>query len=147
MEMKKIFLLLFFLSINFLNAEVIENIRNQIKADKNDNIVLIYLNMTGCYKCLIEPNEIINNLEINKKLSKLKLVAAVVCDRDIELKVFSKNNKWKYAMYRNDGTLKSKLKATPDILMSVINSNGEILHLVPGNPKKNYEKILEFIID
>lgn len=129
----------------FADTEIIKELKEKSHANQNDRFVIFYFEMVSCVKCYVEPIEIMKHLESNNKLKRYKIIAVVVCDRDIELNIFKKEQNWKHTLYRNDGTFKSKLKAGTDILTTLINSKNKIKHLKSGNPKQNYDKIIEFL--
>ena len=145
MGMRVLVILIFILNINLLHAGLIEDLRKAAKAEKNDVLLLFHFNILACVKCDIEPHDIIFNIRKQSIAKRIKIISTVKCDRDIELNIFKKDKNWKYSLFRNDGTLLQKLNASPGVTISVINPDNSMLHLKPGNPRKNYDEILKFI--
>lgn len=147
MAMKYIYYIFIFLFLNsnVLNSEIINDLRSFVNSDKNETLLIFHFNITGCVKCYIEPNDILINLQKNNYLRNCKIIASVICDRDIELKIFARDNNWKYSLYRNDGTLLSRLNAAKDTFITIITTKNEIVHFKPGNPKQNFDKIVELL--
>jgi hypothetical protein len=143
--MKSFAIIFILLNIVFLKAEIIDELRFAADARNGETLILFHYNILRCVKCDIEPNDILFNMKKNPSLKSIKIMATVICDRDIELKIFAKDNLWKYAMFRNDGTLLSKLNASKYVFITVIKPNNNILHLKPGKPEANYSKIIDFI--
>ncbi len=145
--MKILIFIICILNISFLKADVIDELRLASNAKENETLVIFHYNIVSCVKCDIEPNEILTNLKNHKIFNKLKIIATVICDRDIELKIFAKDKQWKYSMYRNDGSLLSKLQAPPGTIITVINAKNEKFHIKAGNSKSNFTKIIDFIAE
>ncbi|MDT3740721.1 MAG: hypothetical protein RO257_14615 [Candidatus Kapabacteria bacterium] len=145
--MKKIIVILLFMSFQICLSNYIDDLRKAAKAETGDNLIIFYFEMVECVKCYIEPNEIISHLVQQSDSKNFKIIGVVICDRDIELKLFKKEHNWKYALYRNDGKARTNLNAPYDSFITVVNSKNEKLHLKPGKPEANYNKIIEFISD
>lgn len=143
--MKRLIFLILLINVSFLKAELIDDLRNAAGAKNGETLIIFHYNIVNCVKCDIEPNDILFNIQKNSSINNYKIIATVICDRDIELKIFAKDKLWKYAMFRNDGTLLSKLNATKDIFLTVVKSNNQKINLKPGSPEKNYNKIINFI--
>jgi hypothetical protein len=145
MVMKLKIIIIFLLSIQFSFSNYIEELKRSANADSKDYILVFYLEMANCIKCYIEPYSIINNIVQDKSLEKYKIIGIIVCDRDIELKIFKKEQEWKYSMYRDDGNARKQLGAPYDSFITVINSNNKMIHLQTGNPEKNLSSIKKFL--
>jgi hypothetical protein len=76
---------------------------------KGEFLVVTYQNPATCFKCYLEPLDIIKNMERNKGRLKIKYIALVRVDREIELKVFTRNSGWEYFVFLDDGTARTKL--------------------------------------
>lgn len=137
--------LTFLLCSNILYGNIADSLRTATNTSKSEILLIFHFNITGCVKCYIEPNEIISNLERNKHTMKCKIVASVLCDRDIELKIFSKSQKWKFGLLRNDGNLLQQLNATNEHFLTIITTDNKLINLKPGNPEQNYNKIVNII--
>ena len=120
---------------------------NAAKAETGDNLIVFYFEMAACMKYYIEPDLIISHLIQQSELKNFKIIGVVVCDRDIELKIFKKEQNWKYTLFRDDGYARTNLDAPYDSFCTVINSDNELLHLKPGKPEANYNQIIDFISD
>lgn len=145
--MKKLIIILLFLSYQLCFSDLIDELRNAAKAETSDNLIVFYFEMVECVKCYIEPYEIISHLVQQGDLKNFKIIGVVVCDRDIELKIFKKEQNWKYALFRNDGKARINLNSPYNSFITVINPENKMLHLKPGKPEANYNKIIDFISD
>lgn len=140
--------LIFCLSTNLKSqTNDLSNIRNQAHTQADESLILFHFNLVECVKCVLEPNAIIENLILNKNIGKIRIVGAVICDRNIELKAFKKQQNWNYDLIRNDGTLFNKLKTNFESFVSIITPSNKVLNLKHGIAEKNYYKIVDFIIN
>ncbi len=149
MEMKK-FILPLIIFVGFINLYAQSNLFVQLKEKtalkQNEFLVIAYFQLGNCSKCLIEPFEIINQIEKSRKATKVKFVALVKCDREIELKIFTRESDWKYFTYVDDGTARNNLGAEPSAIVSILNYNGtNILNCKKDDIRKNIKKINEFL--
>jgi hypothetical protein len=145
MVMKFKIIIIFFISIQLCYSNYLEEIKKSANADTDDFIMVFYLEMTNCSKCYIEPYSIINNIVQDKSLVRYKIIGLIVCDRDIELKIFKKEQEWKYSLYKDDGNARKQLGAPYQSFITVINPNGKKIHLHSGNPEKNLSLIKKFM--
>ncbi len=118
--------LLFVIVISALSRNSLFNeIAKLSGLNENEFLLVVYLNPATCVKCYIEPFDIINYIEKNKRKAKFKYLAMVKCDREIELKVFKRETGWKYYSYVDDGTSLKKLGGEGKTVISILNHNGE----------------------
>ena len=145
--MKKVIVILLFMTFQISLSNYIDDLRTTAKAEKSESIIVFYFEMAACFKYYIEPDLIISHLVQQNELKNFKIIGIVVCDRDIELKIFKKEHKWEFPLYRDDGNARTNLNAPYDSFCTVINAENELLHLKPGKPEANYNKIIDFISD
>ena len=143
--MKKLIIILLFLSYQLCFSDLIDELRIAAKAETGDNLIVFYYEMAACMKYFIEPDLIISHLVQQSDLKNFKIIGIVVCDRDIELKIFKKEHKWEFPLYRDDGNARTNLHAPYDSFCTVINAENKLLHLKPGTPEANFDKIFDFI--
>ncbi len=126
-----------------------DNLFNELKtrADlkSNELLAVLYLNPATCSKCYIEPFAVLKVIEKFKTKNKIKIIALVRCDREIELSIFKRETEWKYYMYVDDGNARKKLGAKNDAFCTILNSKGNnLLNLYTGNYRKNLTSIKDF---
>ncbi|MFH1050359.1 MAG: hypothetical protein V1779_05435 [bacterium] len=145
---KLIFLLILTTSFSTLNSH--SNLFNKLKEKsslkKDEYLIVIYFQIGNCPKCLIEPFEIINQIEKSKKVGNVKFIALVRCDREIELKVFIRETDWKYYTFLDDGTARNNLGGEPSSIVTILNYKGNnILNCNNKEMNKNIKKINAFL--
>ena len=97
---KKFFILaiLYLLASGFAEPKINQYIQKE-KPGKDDLIVVAFQYPTGCVNYILKIEDIIKVLNQGFP-QKVKVFALVICDREIELKAFIKNNNWKYPAYK-----------------------------------------------
>lgn len=136
-----IYLLLFSLVSNFVSE-----LRKEKQIPDNQHIAIIYMEMVDCVKCYLEPIEMADFL--NEK--NVKVIAAINCDREIELKVFKNDKGWKYDLIVDeDRKLREKLGGEEQIYMTIINKDGKVKHFIKSREQntthQNIKKAKEFL--
>ena len=136
-----IYLLLFSLVSNF-----VAELRKEKQIPNNQHIAIIYMEMVDCVKCYLEPLEMADYLNKNN----VKVIAAINCDREIELKVFKRDKGWKYDMIVDeDRKTREKLGGEEYIYMTIIKQNGKVKHFTKSREKnttnENIKKVNEFL--
>ena len=136
------------ISVNAQNNYFNEIIAHtDLKAD--ELLVITHQNPATCVKCYIEPMDIIREIELIKSRRKLKVkfLAIVRCDREIELKVFKREVGWNYYMLVDDGNSMRKLNLQAKTIISIFNSEGKsLLNLSGGKPRENIKKVGDFFL-
>ncbi len=112
--------------MNLFSADEIyfNELKTKVNLQKDEQLVVLYQNIGNCSRCYVLPMEQVSKLKKAGKINKFKLVALVVCDRDIELNIYKKQHDWKYYMYRDDGKGHKKLNAKETTFLSVFDYNG-----------------------
>lgn len=128
------------------SSTFITNIKNKFEINNNENIAIFYMDMVDCVKCYIEPVEVAEYLDSKN----VTIIGAINCDRELELKVFKKNNNWKYHLIVDENRKTRKLlNGNDNIYLSIIKKDGKILHLTKSTQKnttqKNIKKINDFL--
>ncbi|HPO64049.1 MAG TPA: hypothetical protein PK762_13300 [Candidatus Kapabacteria bacterium] len=119
-----LFVVCFFAS-GFASPKINQYIQKE-KPGKDDIVVIAFQYPVGCIKCVLQIEDIIKVL--NHKLpNKVKVIALVLCDREIELKAFIKNNNWKYTAYKVKFKELKDYGATEKTMMKIYNSKSELL--------------------
>ena len=124
---KKIFIIGFLclLASGFASPKINQYIQKE-KPNKDDIVVVAFQYPSGCMKCAIQNNEIISLL--NKKFpNKVKVIALVLCDREIELKAFIKKNDWKYPAYKVKFQELKDYGANEKSMIKIYNAKSELL--------------------
>ncbi len=125
--LKKIFMIGFlcFLTSGFASPKINQYIQKE-KPGKDDIVVVVFQYPSGCMKCVIQNNDIISIL--NKKFpKKVKVIALVLCDREIELKAFIKKNDWKYPAYKVKFQELKDYGANEKSMVKIYNAKSELL--------------------
>lgn len=109
---------------------------------KNDEyMVVVFQTPSLCVKCFIEPMKIIEVIQNESPVKDLKIIALVRVDREIELKVFQKENDWKYFMFADDGTAYKQLGIKGTSMMAILNTKGQVIEqFAPNKLKENIDK-------
>ncbi|HPO62095.1 MAG TPA: hypothetical protein PK762_03315 [Candidatus Kapabacteria bacterium] len=125
--LKKIFIICVqcFLVYGFAEPKINQYIKIE-KPGKDDLVIVAFQYPTGCMKCAIQNNEIISNLE-KKFPNKVKVIALVLCDREVELKAFIKKNNWKYPAYKVKYQELKDYGANEKSMIKIYNSKSELL--------------------
>jgi hypothetical protein len=129
MGIKSIILMTFLLSTTILNASNVYFNKLKITANlrKDEQLVVIYQQIGNCIKCGLIPLEKVADLKKSGRIKKIKIIALVRCDRDIELNIFKKQSNWQYFMYRDDGTSRKRLSISENSEIVVLDFQGKIL--------------------
>jgi len=125
--LKKIFFIsvLCFLTSGFTSPKINQYIQKE-KPGKDDIVVVAFQYPVGCINCILKIDDIIKTL--NQEFSnKVKVIALVLCDRDVELKAFIKNNNWKYPAYKVKFKELKDYGATEKSMMKIYNAKSELL--------------------
>lgn len=138
-------LIIYLISIQFSYSNYIEKLKHVANARSDDYILVFYFEMSNCAKCFIEPYIIIDKLLLDKSIQQFKIIALIRCDRDIELRIFKNEYKWKYAIFRDDGNARKNLGASEESIITVIKPNQKKMHLSTGNHEKALLLIKEFM--
>ncbi len=124
------FVLLMLYSLNLYSAD--ETYYNQLKSkvnlQKDEQLVVLFQNIGNCSRCYIVPMEQVRKLKNEGKINKFRLLALVVCDRDIELNIYKKQHDWKYYMFRDDGKGHKRLDSKLSTYLSVFDYYGKKIY-------------------
>ena len=145
--MKKIAALigLFFLLCSF-DQTFFEELKQKSELKNDQYLIVVYFHPGSCVKCYLEPLKIIDGVSRKVDRNKIKIIGLIRCDRDIEMKVFLRENDWKYSIFRDDGKCRKKLGVFDTAIMTVFNYNGDKkISISTGKMKKNSKKIINFI--
>lgn len=127
--LKKIFIIGFLclLTSGFALPKINQYIQKE-KPGKDDIVVVAFQYPVGCINCILKIDDIIKTLKLNQEFSKkVKVIALVLCDRDVELKAFIKNNNWKYPAYKVKFKELKDYEATERTMIKIYNAKSELL--------------------
>jgi len=125
--LKKIYILGFLcLLVSGFASPKINQYINKEKPNKDDIVIITLQHPVGCIKCVLQIEDIIKVLN-HKFPQKVKVIALVQCDREVELKAFIKNNDWKYPAYKVKFKELSDYNATERTMMKIYNAKSELL--------------------
>lgn len=143
MGIRIIVFLIFFASC--FAFEKADDIVKKYGINKNQLVIIGFYTMGNCAKCNVLQDQTFAKISKLNKWKKYTIVAAVKCDREIELNVFKKKEKWKYEMIIDDDELRKALKMKNEVVyLSAIKGTGEVMNL--ENPTKaNIKAFYEFI--
>ena len=137
-----LFVVCFFAS-GFASPKINQYIQKE-KPSKDDIVVVAFQYPVGCIKCVLQIEDIIKVL--NKEFpEKVKVIAMVICDREIELKAFIKNNNWKYPAYKVKFKDLKDYRATEKSMMKIYNAKSELLLDLFYDDKETNNKLKSFI--
>lgn len=125
--LKKIFIIGFFclLTSGFAEPKINQCIQKE-KPNKDDIVVVAFQYPIGCINCILKIDDIIKVL--NQEFpQKVKVIAMVICDREVELKAFIKNNNWKYPAYKVKFKELKDYGVSEKSMMKIYNSKSELL--------------------
>ena len=126
--MKKILFILTilcFLASGFAEPKINQYIKAE-KPNKDDIVVVAFQYPVGCINCILKIDDIIKKL--NQEFpKKVKVIALVLCDREIELKAFIKNNNWKYPAYKVKFKELKDYGANEKSMIKIYNAKSELL--------------------
>lgn len=130
----------------FANQTLFEELKEKCELSKNEFLIVIFQTPGNCVKCFIEPMDIVESITKNSTDINYKLMALVRVDREIELKVFKKENDWEHYMFVDDGNARKDLGAKGIAMMIILDSRGKIIaEFFPGQYKKNIETAKKFV--
>jgi len=135
--------ILCFLASGFALPKINQYIQKE-KPDKDDIVVVAFQHPVGCIKCVLQIDDIIKVL--NKEFpEKVKVIALVLCDREVELKVFIKNNNWRYPAYKVKFKELKDYGATERTMIKIYNAKSELLLDLFYDDKETNAKLKAFI--
>ncbi len=122
-----------------------EQLSEKCDLKKHEFLVVTFQTPSSCVKCFIEPMKIIEIIKNESSDKPLKIIALVRVDREIELKVFQRENDWKYPMFVDDGNARKQLGIKGTSMIAILNAKGKIVEeFALGNMKENIEKAKKF---
>lgn len=141
--------LISFIAIMFLlsnDASYFDTIKKRIELKQDEFFIAVYLEPTTCGKCFLEPLDIINRVQKQLPNAKLRIIALIECDRDIEMNIFVKDIDWEYGILRDDGKSRRRLGGNSRTIISVFDFSGKNpLHISSGNTIDNSKNVIRFI--
>ncbi len=103
-------------------------IRQLTNLNTGQKLIVTFQEVGGnCVKCYDVPVALIESLKARIELSNIKIVAAVKCNRDIELNVFKKQYDWNYYIYADKKNLAKQLGVKPISGLAVFDYSGKLL--------------------
>ena len=144
--MKKILFILTILCLlasGFAEPKINQYIKAE-KPNKDDIVVVAFQYPVGCIKCVLQIEDIIKVLNKNF-YQKVKVFALVLCDREIELKSFIKNNNWKYPAYKVKFKELKDYGANEKSMIKIYNAKSELLLDLYYNDDETNLKLKAFI--
>ena len=134
------------LLINFAYAnEFAKDLEKKFDLQSDEFLLIGYYQLVGCVKCNILQFTVMQKVSEIDKMQKVKLVAAVRCDRELELSLFKKEENWKHEILVDNGKLKSSLGAKEDVLMTFISGKDHKITHVYGNENDKIDKIIKML--
>lgn len=125
-----IFMMCFALEANegaSLDLEYFSKLKEITELEKDENLIVLFQANGNCQKCYTIPMNTIYSLVRDSVLKECRLVALVRCDRDLEVKIFTKKYKWEHYVDRDDGTARKKLGAGNKTSIMVFDFDGKLL--------------------
>ncbi len=130
----------------FANQTLFEQLKEKCELNKGEYLFVIFQYPGTCVKCFIEPTDLVESIAKNAPDINYKLLALVRVDREIELKVFKKENDWEHYMFVDDGNARKDLGAKGIAMMIILDSRGKIMaEFLPNQYEKNIEKAKIFV--
>jgi hypothetical protein len=130
MGIKISILFLIFFSLNLYSTDEIYfgELKTKVNLQKDEQLVVLYQNIGNCTRCYILPMEQVSNLKNEGVIKKFKMLALVICDRDIELNIYKKQHNWKYYLFRDDGKGHKRLDTKASSYLSVFDYYGKKIY-------------------
>ncbi len=123
-----IVLFLVLVTMTFSSDSSIIKLRTLTNLQAKEKLVITFQELGGsCVKCYSIPLALIESVKNRNNLSDFKIVAAVKCNRDIEVNIFKKQNDWKYYLYADKNDLAKKLGINHLSGLAVIDYSGKVL--------------------
>ncbi len=123
-----IVLLIVLTSLSLAVSNSIIEIRNLTGLQKDEKLIVTFQEVGGnCIKCYSVPVALIESVKSRMDLKNVKIVAAVRCNRDIEINVFKKQYDWKYFIYPDKNKLRKELSVKPLSGLAVLDYTGNVL--------------------
>jgi hypothetical protein len=130
----------------FANQTLFEQLKEKCELRDGEYLIVIFQAPGTCVKCFIEPMDLVESIRKNAPNINYKLLALVRVDREIELKVFKKENDWEHYMFVDDGNARKELGAKGTAMMIILDSRGKIMaEFLPNQYNKNIEKAQKFV--
>lgn len=106
----------------------IAEIRDLTKLQQGEKLIVTFQEVGGnCVKCYAVPVSLIESVKSRMDFDKVKIVAAVRCNRDIEINIFKKQYKWQYFIYPDKNKLRKELGVKPLSGLAVLDYSGNLL--------------------
>lgn len=142
--MKIFFISVLYLFVSGFASPKIKQYIQKEKPSKEDIVVVAFQYPVGCIKCVLQIEDLIKFL--NHIFPKnIKVIAMVICDREIELKAFIKNNDWKYPAYKVKFKDLKDYGATEKSMMKIYNAQSELLFDLFYDDEETNVKLKAFI--
>lgn len=148
MKIKTFFLVYTIIVCNLLSMDnsLFDKLKSRTELNQDELLFVTYLNPMTCAKCYIGVEELIAFIEKNKGSKKVKYLALVKVDREIELKAFKRDSGWEYYLFADDGDFYKKLDAKESTVLSVLNSFGKnIFNLNSSKSGVNLKLLKQFL--
>ncbi len=123
-------LLFMFYSLNLysLDENYFNELKTKVNLQKDEQLVVLFQSIGNCSRCYVLPLDQVSKLKQEGKVTKCKLLALVICDRDLELNIYKKQHAWKYYLYRDDGKGHKRLEAKETTYLSVFDYYGKKIY-------------------
>jgi hypothetical protein len=111
------------------NAVYFDSIVALVKLEENERLILVFVKIGTCAKCIELPRNLIDNAEINIKnsnIKKIKRIAFVHCEREIEKIRYLKQSLWRGYGVLDDGSAKENFNIPNEVLIAIAKKNGKI---------------------
>ena len=140
--MKKIFLVVLNLLIPLLlfteedKISGFNKLKDAIQMKQGEKVIVIFQQIGSCKKCYYIPTYAINcafekcKYQNGKYPGNVKVIAAVDCSREKELKLFTDQYSWKDYILRDNGKIKSELGLRTECYLAVVDYSGKVLYSV-----------------
>lgn len=115
----------------------ISELRKDYDIPKEKHIAIIYMEMIDCVKCYLEPLEMSDYLNSQG----VEVIAAVNCERKLELNIFKKEKKWKYDLKVDENReIRKIMGGDSEIYMTIIKNNGEVKHFTKSREYNTFNE-------
>jgi hypothetical protein len=118
-----------------------------LNVNKKQFILVVFEESTNCTNCISRNISITNESYITENSKYIEIVAAIRCDRDLELKAFKQKYSWKNQVIRDDGHLREKLHLGKDKSFFIFNRSGELVCQYSNTQSESFVKHLKKLIE
>jgi hypothetical protein len=106
---------------------VLSKLRSNLHIKQSSSLVVIFINLGECIKCSQGIQSTLDSVVGSHSSDSTAVVAIVRVDRQVEVKVFVKNNDWQYLVYGDDDNLRRQLGVPALARLGVFDSENNLI--------------------